>query len=115
MAIVENEDLSDAVREAQMTSVGAEVVRESERIEAMSYHELVADKRQWLRAGALHPTEGQRWGADWHPQVAAALIDRPVRKKYQLGNIHAVNFGRVVGCDDHSFYQVRELHGAERS
>ena len=47
---------------------------------------------------------GGAWGTEWPPKAMEVLKDRPVLKRYVLaGSVHAINFGRVVGCAGHFF------------
>ena len=113
MDISESDKFSDeASRDAALHAESERIEIEAKELMAMSYEALVARQKDWLCAPPIHPTGG-RWGADWEPKVAAALRDRPIRKRYVLaGNVRAVNIGRVVGCVDHWFevLYVDEFH-----
>ena len=107
MRILNDERMKPAAREAALAKAAVEIERDSQRLLSLDYDALVEEKRTWLAAPAIHPTEGQRWGTDWPPRVAATLRGRPVRKRYLLsdalftkgGPVYATNIGRVVGCE----------------
>jgi len=89
---------------------------------SMDYDEVVADRAEFLAEQIEHPDNGE-WGDDWPPELAAALRDRPLRKRHTWGEHTLVTCGKVVGCterwfqiayeDDHtelrSWHDVRQL------
>ena len=90
-----------------------EVETESERLQAMSYEELYAEKRAWIESPPTSVREEfptrSTWGKDWSRKIEKALNGRLVRKRYVMSGLaHATNFGRVVGCEGHWFEVLYE-------
>lgn len=110
----EEEELAknDPVAAARLREID-EVERESDRLHAMSYEELYAEKREWIESPPIsereeHPTKSD-WGKDWSRKIEKALGGRLVRKRYVMSGLaHATNFGRVVGCEGHWFQVLYE-------
>ena len=109
--------LSQAARDAEMIEAGKIIEEQCALLEAMSYDELCAERKEWLNANVpevltLGKTQEVlqlgKWSQEWaNGRLQHAIKGRPVLKKFVLGGfIHAINFGKVVGCEEH-FFQVR--------
>jgi len=103
---------ADPVEAARLREID-EVERESERLQAMTYDELYAEKRAWIESPPISVREEfptrSTWGKDWSRKIEKALNGRLVRKRYVMSGLaHATNFGRVVGCEGHWFEVLYE-------
>jgi hypothetical protein len=83
------------------------IQREGERLAAMSYEQLLADRAEFLAEQPKHPS-GEQWGNDWTPELARALRNAPVRRRHEVSGHSMLTCGKVVGCTDHFFQIVYE-------
>ena len=75
----------------------------SSRLEAMSYEELLRERRAWLQKPLPVPaSSGRPWQQDWPTALEPLLSGRPVRKRF---GAHGTFCGKVAGCFS-TYFQV---------